>query len=266
MRTPDRRRFVSFVHAAIIAVRLSYESFFVALTTYLAYLFRWPGPLLAALVRAASALSWLCQLAILYVFPLVCWFYNAGFVFSLFITVMFWGLPVYLFVEGVAERIVVVAPEQLFKPRKAAFERMGGQCPICWSALPDAPDSQDEDAADAGTSGADTATASAAAGQTAGTVSSAEADAAGDGSGSAAQPGGVHFEQPTETPLGPLFGGFSTGAAAASAGRDGADTQHTGLDTAAAPRHIFRPRPARQPTAAGVGRATCTCRTAVCHK
>jgi hypothetical protein len=139
MRTPQRRRAAAAAHAAVVAVRLSYEAFFVAAAAYLAYLFRRPAPLWALLIRLASALSYVCQAAVLYVFPVVCWAYGAGVVFSAFITAVFWGFPAFLLVEAATERSMLVVPAALFKPGAAALERMAGSCPICWDALPTAP-------------------------------------------------------------------------------------------------------------------------------
>lgn len=148
MRTPDSRRATWAVTAFVVAVRLSYEGFFVALAALLAYVFRRPAWLFGALVRAASAASFFAQAAMLTAFPIVCWAYGAGVVFSMFVTVVFWGFPAVLLAEEVAARTLAVTPAKLFRPTRAALERMAGCCPICWGAL--AADSTVEEAGEAG--------------------------------------------------------------------------------------------------------------------
>jgi hypothetical protein len=53
-------------------------------------LFRDPPPAARCAIVAVARLSHLFQRAILYAFPAVCWSYGAGFVFSSFVSVIFW--------------------------------------------------------------------------------------------------------------------------------------------------------------------------------
>lgn len=53
-------------------------------------LFRDPPPMAQRAIVGVARLSHVFQRAILYAFPAVCWSYGAGFVFSSFVSVVFW--------------------------------------------------------------------------------------------------------------------------------------------------------------------------------
>ena len=67
------------------------EHFLLLLQVFVGYLlFRDPPPGVQRLIVGVARLSHVFQRAILYAFPAVCWSYGAGFVFSSFVSVVFW--------------------------------------------------------------------------------------------------------------------------------------------------------------------------------
>lgn len=46
---------------------------------------------------------------ILYSFPAVCWIYGAGVIFSLFVSLVFWGAPVYAAYQSLKAAVCVVS-------------------------------------------------------------------------------------------------------------------------------------------------------------
>lgn len=94
------------------------------------------------------------QKTILYCFPAICWVYNAGFIFSSFVSFVFWGGAVMRAYESVRRSTTVVRPSQLrvrmfLKGPPARLsqthcvqdattddvDRMGGNCAICWGDM-----------------------------------------------------------------------------------------------------------------------------------
>ena len=65
---------------------------------------------------------------ILYSFPAVCWLYGAGFIFSSFVSIVFWGASVQQLYESLRKHSTIVRP-------------MGLQVGPCSSSLPQQPDS-----------------------------------------------------------------------------------------------------------------------------
>lgn len=68
-------------------MRLSSEKFLTLVSLYVAFLlFRTPPPQVAALISLNARVSNAFARLVLYSFPLVCWAYQAGFVFSMLVS------------------------------------------------------------------------------------------------------------------------------------------------------------------------------------
>ncbi|PNW80246.1 hypothetical protein CHLRE_08g383800v5 [Chlamydomonas reinhardtii] len=94
MKDPEHRSLIPLVEAALAIMRLSCEKYWVLLAIYLAFLIFRDAPRPARLlIRLIARVSSAFQRVILFAFPAVCWLYNAGLVFSLFVSVVFWGGP-----------------------------------------------------------------------------------------------------------------------------------------------------------------------------
>lgn len=137
------RRFALALELVLVAMRLSCEGFFVLAATYAAYLLRGPPRLLAAVIRAMSALSLTLQCA-LSVFPAVCWVYGAGPIFSTFVSLVFWGAPAWAAYEFVAGNLFSIMPQGVRRAGRAVQERAGPQCAICWGAFEEDPETASE--------------------------------------------------------------------------------------------------------------------------
>ncbi|WIA29195.1 hypothetical protein OEZ86_011706 [Tetradesmus obliquus] len=135
MQEPQHRATIPLVEMALALMRLSTEKFFVLLSLYVAFLlFRVPPRAAAALValnaRASSAFARL----ILYSFPAVCWVYGAGFTFSTFVSVVFWGGPIMQAYDLLRTSVRSVSIKALRPATAAEIERMHGDCAICCHA------------------------------------------------------------------------------------------------------------------------------------
>jgi len=127
---------IPLVESALAVMRLSCEKFFVLLSVFVSYLlFREPPRLARVIIRLNSRLSTIFQKVILYSFPAVCWIYGAGFIFSTFVSVVFWGGPALQFYESLRTAISVVRICSLKPATEAEIERMGGNCAICWGEM-----------------------------------------------------------------------------------------------------------------------------------
>ena len=137
MRAPEHADLIPLVEAALAVMRLSCEKFFVLATVLAAHLaFRDAVPRHArALIRLNHRLSSAFQRVILYSFPAVCWLHGAGFVFSAFVSVVFWGAPAQRAAEGVRKRATVVRPMGLRDATEGEVERANASCAVCWGAM-----------------------------------------------------------------------------------------------------------------------------------
>ncbi len=82
---------IPLVESALAVMRLSCEKYFVLISVFVSYLlFPDPPPLARMIIRLNSRLSTIFQKVILFSFPAVCWVYSAGFIFSTFVSVVFW--------------------------------------------------------------------------------------------------------------------------------------------------------------------------------
>ena len=102
---------VQVVEAALAIMRLSCEGFFVLLAVYMAYLIRARPRVLVFFIVVASRSSFLFQCTILYVFPAICCIYGSGFLFSLFVSVIFWSWPMIALWELLSKCITIAAPQ-----------------------------------------------------------------------------------------------------------------------------------------------------------
>lgn len=117
-------------------MRLSCEKYFVLISVFVSYLlFREPPRAARALIRLNSRLSTAFQKVILYSFPAVCWVYGAGFIFSTFVSVVFWGGPLMQTYQALRAGASIVRIRALRPASAADIERMGGNCAICWGEM-----------------------------------------------------------------------------------------------------------------------------------
>ena len=137
MRAPEHAELIPLLEAALAIMRLSCEKFFVLATVLAAHvLFRGRAPRAArALIRANHRLSAAFQRVILYSFPAVCWLHGAGFVFSAFVSVVFWGAPVQRAVDALRKRATIVRPTGLRDASAGEVERANGSCAVCWGGM-----------------------------------------------------------------------------------------------------------------------------------
>ena len=90
-------------------MRLSTEKFFVLLSLYVAFLlFRTPPPYVAALISINARVSNAFARLVLYSFPMVCWVYGAGMVFSTLVSGEWARLSASLsYIHPLAKRIYI---------------------------------------------------------------------------------------------------------------------------------------------------------------
>ncbi|GFH15954.1 uncharacterized protein HaLaN_12287 [Haematococcus lacustris] len=90
---PEHIALIPLVESALAVMRLSCEKFFVLLAVYVAHLLyqEQPPQGMRTFIRVIAGMSTTFQRVVLYSFPAVCWVYGAGFVFSTFVSAVFWG-------------------------------------------------------------------------------------------------------------------------------------------------------------------------------
>jgi len=136
MRDPEHRAMVPLVEIALTIMRLSCERWFALVGVYVGYLlFVDPPPLARAAIRGVAQVSRIFQRGILMSFPAVCWAYGAGMVFSSFASVIFWTGPLLRAVERLRSVATEVKPRDWHQATSQEIERMGDACAICWGAL-----------------------------------------------------------------------------------------------------------------------------------
>eukprot|EP00798_Chlamydomonas_sp_ICE-L_P023003 gene23003-30195_t len=136
MSDPEHMTLIPLVESALAIMRLSCEKYFVLVSVFVSYiLFRDPPTAARIIIRINSRLSKAFQKVILYSFPAVCWIYGAGFIFSTFVSVVFWGGPVISFYESLHTAISIVRIKALRSANAVEIERMGGNCAICWGDM-----------------------------------------------------------------------------------------------------------------------------------
>ncbi|KAK9906901.1 hypothetical protein WJX75_009933 [Coccomyxa subellipsoidea] len=137
MRGREHRELIPLVEVALAIMRLSCEKFFVLISVLASYLmFRDDVPRGARmLIRLNHRLSTLFQRVILYSFPAICWLYGAGFVFSTFVSVVFWGASVQQLWESLRKHSTIVRPMGLQDATEEQIERMNNNCAVCWSEM-----------------------------------------------------------------------------------------------------------------------------------
>lgn len=136
MRDPEHGAVVPLVELALAIMRLSSERWFALVAVYLGYVvFRDPPIPVRTVIIWISAISRIFQRAILLSFPGVCWAYGAGFVFSTFVSAIFWVGPIMRAVEKLRSVAAEVEPREWHEASPAEIERMGGVCAICWGEL-----------------------------------------------------------------------------------------------------------------------------------
>jgi hypothetical protein len=65
---------------------------------------------------------------ILYTFPAICWAYGAGFVFSAFVSVVFWGGPALRLLELVRLHSATVRPSMLTPANEVNYIALHATC------------------------------------------------------------------------------------------------------------------------------------------
>uniref|UniRef100_A0A7R9VBC0 RING-type domain-containing protein n=1 Tax=Chlamydomonas euryale TaxID=1486919 RepID=A0A7R9VBC0_9CHLO len=136
MQDPEHTALVPLVESALAVMRLSCEKYFVLLSVFVSYLlFSEPPPAARAMIRINARLSTIVQKVILYSFPAVCWVYGAGFVFSTFVSMVFWGGPLMQLYQALRSSASVVRIRELRPATATEIERMGGNCAICWGEM-----------------------------------------------------------------------------------------------------------------------------------
>jgi hypothetical protein len=65
---------------------------------------------------------------ILYTFPAICWAYGAGFVFSAFVSVVFWGGPALRLLELVRLHSATVRPSMLTPASEVNYMALHAAC------------------------------------------------------------------------------------------------------------------------------------------
>ncbi|KXZ41740.1 hypothetical protein GPECTOR_299g810 [Gonium pectorale] len=133
---PEHRSLIPLVESALAIMRLSCEKYFVLLAIYLAFLLFRDAPRPArAVIRIVARVSATFQKVILFAFPAVCWLYNAGIIFSIFVSVVFWGGPLLALYDSVRAALREVSIKSLSPATPEQVERMGGSCAICWGDM-----------------------------------------------------------------------------------------------------------------------------------
>ncbi|GIL76693.1 hypothetical protein Vretimale_8764 [Volvox reticuliferus] len=133
IRDPEHRALIPLVEAALAIMRLSCEKYFVLVAIYVAFLlFRDPPRPARAVIRLVARVSGVFQKVILFAFPVVCWLYNAGFIFSLFVSVVFWGGPLLMLYDTARSALREVCIRSLSPATAEQVDHMNGNCIICW--------------------------------------------------------------------------------------------------------------------------------------
>ncbi|KAK2078598.1 hypothetical protein QBZ16_003438 [Prototheca wickerhamii] len=136
MTHPEHVRLFPLLELALAIMRLSCERFFTLLPVWVAYLaFRDPPRAARRVVVGVARTAAAFQRAVLLAFPAVCWAYQAGMVFSTFVSFVFWTGPLRALAAALRERATSVRPAG-WRPASAEdIERMGGNCAVCWGEL-----------------------------------------------------------------------------------------------------------------------------------
>ena len=136
MLNVDHMALIPLVESALALMRLSCEKYFVLVAVFVSYLlFREPPRAARAFIIFSSRLSSIFQKVILYSFPAICWIYGAGFIFSTFVSVVFWGSPIHQLYQSFRGNSSIVRIKSLKGATAADIERMGGSCAICWGDM-----------------------------------------------------------------------------------------------------------------------------------
>eukprot|EP00884_Botryococcus_braunii_P017767 jgi/Botrbrau1/4674/Bobra.33_2s0038.2 len=137
MQGADHMELIPLVEVALAIMRLSCEKYFVLISVLAAYLlFRDDVPSAARwLIRVNHRISTLFQRVILYSFPAICWTYGAGTIFSLFVSVVFWGPVLQSLYESLRKHTTVVRPMGMEDATEEQIERMNNNCAVCWSEM-----------------------------------------------------------------------------------------------------------------------------------
>lgn len=137
MANPGHVQNLPLIEIALAIMRLSCEKFFVLASVFCAFLiFREPPQWVRHVISTVAKVSDAFQTSILMTFPALCWYYNAGIIFSTFVTIVLWTGPMVRFMEKLRVNVASVRPVSLTASTLADIERMDGKCAICWSDFP----------------------------------------------------------------------------------------------------------------------------------
>ena len=136
MSSEEHKNLVPLVEIALAIMRLSCERWFSLMAVFLSFVvFRDPPALVQKYIRVVAVMCRVFQQTILLSFPAICWGYGAGFVFSVFASVVFWAGPVARLVERIKRVATEVEPVHWHPVNHAEVDRMGGNCAICWGEI-----------------------------------------------------------------------------------------------------------------------------------
>lgn len=136
MTSKEHKNLVPLVELALAIMRLSCERWFSLMAVFTSFIiFRDPPAYVQKYIRILATMCRLFQQTIIMSFPAVCWGYGAGFLFSMFASVVFWAGPILRIFERIKKVATEVRPVHWHAVTDAEIERMGGSCAICWGDI-----------------------------------------------------------------------------------------------------------------------------------
>ena len=136
MNSDEHKRLVPLVELALAIMRLSCERWFSLMAVFTSFIiYRDPPEYAQQYIRILATMCRVFQQTIIMSFPAVCWGYGAGFVFSLFASIVFWAGPIVRMVERIKKVATEVRPVHWHAVTHDEIDRMGGNCAICWGDI-----------------------------------------------------------------------------------------------------------------------------------
>lgn len=136
MTSEEHKRLVPLVEMALAIMRLSCERWFSLMAVFTSFIiFRDPPEYVQQYIRILATMCRVFQQTIIMSFPAVCWGYGAGFLFSMFASVVFWAGPILRMVERIKKVATEVRPLHWHPVTEEEVDRMGGSCAICWGDI-----------------------------------------------------------------------------------------------------------------------------------
>jgi len=136
MTSEEHKKLVPLVELALAIMRLSCERWFSLMAVFASFIiFRDPPEHVQQYIRILATMCRVFHQTIIMSFPAVCWGYGAGFVFSMFASVVFWAGPILKMVERIKKVATEVRPLHWHPATEEEVDRMGGNCAICWGDI-----------------------------------------------------------------------------------------------------------------------------------